>query len=347
MASVDLSALDTSLLHRKAAAQKLLVKKLTAGWSKLNTFRKLRVLDRIVLGSLVTKSIAQPGAKGAFNPKDDVLKVEARIAQVRPAKIDFLVTEQKRLELEATYFAEIEKTDGRDPSKFWLADHIWEHLIENAGIDTLKAVWIGDLNPAGTNAVDICDGIVTLKDADIVSGATPEALILAHSETDFTIEEDNILSEVRKLVKLFREKLPAYGYGPATLYWSPENQSRYEFALETYFKNSNHLIYNQFGQALLYFAKNIKLEPVLDLAGTDFMMIEPDDNMVYLTDRKSDKTELDSDYSKRDRSIALVSDWWFAPNYVRSDIGVINDLRERPDAAPVVDPEEEEEDENP
>lgn len=347
MASVDLSALDVSLLHRKAAAQKLMVKKLTAGWSKLNTFRKLRVLDRIVLGSLVSKSILQPGAKGAFNPKDDVVKVEARIGQVRPAKIDFLITEQKRLELEATYFAEVEKTDGRDPSKFWLADHIWEHLIEQAGIDTLKAVWVGDLNPAGTNPVDICDGIVTLKDADIVSGATPEELILAHSAADFTIEEGNILEEVRKLVKLYREKLPAYGYAPATLYWSPENQSRYEFAVEAHFKNSNHLIYNQFGQALLYFAKNIKLEPVLDLAGTDFMMIEPDDNMVYLTDRKGDKVELDSDYSKRDRSIALVGDFWFAPNYVRSDIGVINDLRERPDTAPVVDPEEDEEDENP
>lgn len=340
MASVDLSALDSSLLHRKAAAQKLMVKKLTAGWSKLGAFRKLRVLDRIVLGSLVTKSIAQPGAKGAFNPKDDVIKVEARIAQVRPAKIDFVVTELKRLELEATYFAEVEKTDGRDPSKFWLADHIWEHLIESAGIDTLSAVWKGVLNPSGTDAADICDGIVTLKDADILSGATPEELIQVHSAADFTLEEDNIIPEIKALVKLFKKKLPAYAYAPATLSLSPENLSNYEFALEAMNSSANHMIYNQFGQSLVYFAKNIKLNPVLDLAGTDFMMIEPDDNMVYLTDRKADKVELDSDYSKRDRSIALVSDWWFAPNYVRSDIGVINDLRERPDAEE--DDEEEE-----
>lgn len=328
MASVNIAALDASLKHRKAAAQKLMVKRMTAGWDKLRGFRKLRVLDRIVLGSLVVKSLAQPGAKGAFNPKANALEVSARIAQVRPAKIDLLITETERLELEANYFAEVEGTNGRDPMKFMFSDYVWEYVVEQAGIDTVQAVWTGDLNPSGTNAVDICDGIVPLIDADIVSGALPETLIQTHSDAEFFLSEDNIIEEIKALVKIFRTKLPAYAYQPATLYLAPERLTEYEFALESL--NGEKNTYNAFKQQVLYFAKNIVLEPILELAGTDFMAIVPNDNVVYLTDRQADKIELNSDYQVRDRSLALVADWWFAPNYVRADIMAVNDLRERP-----------------
>jgi hypothetical protein len=331
MASVNIAALDASLKVRKAAAQKLMVKRMTAGWDKLRGFRKLRVTDRIVLGSLVVNSLAQPGAKGAFNPKANALAVQARIAQVRPAKIDLLITETERLELEANYFAEVEGTNGRDPNKFMFSDYVWEYVVEQAGIDTVKAVWTGDYNPTGTTAVDVCDGLVTLIDADIVSDALPESLIQVHSATDFFLSEDNIIEEIKALVKIYRTKLPAYAYQPATLYLAPERLAEYEFALEQL--NGEKNTYNAFKQQVLYFAKNIVLEPVLELAGTDFMGIVPDDNVVYLTDRQGDKIELNSDYQVRDRSLALVADWWFAPNYVRADIMVVNDLRERPEEA--------------
>lgn len=325
---MDLSALDVSLKERKTLGEGLMVKRMTAGWDKVASFKKLRVLDKIVLGSLAFKSLAQPGAKGTFNPKANALKVEARIGEVRPAKIDLLITEIERLELEATYFAEVEGTNGRDPEKFMFADHIWEYVVDQAGIDTLKAVWIGELNPTGTNAVDVCNGIVTLIDSAIDSDDLPESLILAHSESNFVITEANIISEIKKLVKIYRTKLPAYGDAPATLYCAPERIVEYQFALEESLGNVN--TYNSFQQVIVYFQKNIRFEPVLDLAGTDFMAIIPDGNLVYLTDRKDSKTELDSDYSKRDRSLALVGDWWFAPELYRTDLIATNDLRARP-----------------
>lgn len=328
MASVDLSALDASLKHRKAKGEGLMVKKMTSGWGKVGGFKKLRVVDQIVLGSMAFKSLAQPGGKGTFNPKANALKVQARIGQVRPAKIDLLITEVERLELEATYFAEIEGTDGRDPEKFMFADHIWEHVVEIAGVDTLRAVWIGELNSAGTNAVDVCNGIVTLMDDAIATDELPETLILAHSEANFVITEDNIISEIKKLVKIYRTKLPAYGDTPSVLYLAPERLAEYQFALEAALGMVN--TYNEFKQVIVYFQKNIRFEPVLDLAGTDFMAIIPENNLVYLTDRKDAKTELDSDYNKRDRSIALMADYWFAPDVYRMDVIATNDLRTRP-----------------
>jgi hypothetical protein len=328
MASVDLTALNSSLKVRKAKGQGLMVKMLTDGWGRVERFKKMRVLDQIVLGSLSFASMAQPGAKGTFNAKANVMKVAARIAQVRPAKIDLLIGEVERLQLEATYFAEVEGTNGRDPEKFMFADHIYEYVIEQAGVDTIKAVWNGVYNAAGTGAVDICNGLVKLIDLDIASDELPEELIYTHDDEDFFLEEDNIIEEFKGLVKLFRNKLPAYGYKPATLYCAPERVSEYEFALEA--ANGNFNTYNSFNQLVLYFAKNIRIEPVLELAGTDFVSIIPDGNLLYLTDRDNTKADLDVDYQKRDRSLAVIADWHFAPNYYRSDLIVVNDLRARP-----------------
>jgi len=326
MASVDLSALDASLKTRKTAGKELMVKKITDGWGKIGGFKKLRVLDQIVLGSLTFDSLAQPGGKGTFSPKNNAVKVAARIGKVRPAKIDLLFGEPERLQLEATYFAEVEGTNGRDPEIFIFADHIWEHVVAMAGKDTLRGVWRGDYNAAGTTAVDVVDGILTLVDADIVSEELPEDLILQHA-IDYVLGENNIIKEFKDLVKLFRSKLPAYAYEPATLFCAPERLSEYEFALETL--NGQVNTYNSFNQAVLYFAKNIKIEAVIDLAGTDFCMITPDGNLLYLTDRAADKVDLESDYNKRDRSIALMADWHYAVNYYRSDLIVCNDLRAR------------------
>ncbi len=329
--SVVLTQLDASLQNRKAKGVGLMKKKLTAGWGRLQKFRRLRVTDRIVLGSLVAESMTQPGAKGTFNAKDHVIKVEARIAVVKPAKIDMLITEQKRLALEATYFAEVEGTNGRDPNNFFLADHIYETIIEMAGVDTMQGVWRGVLNSSGSTAKDVVNGLVKLVDNDILSDDIPDTLVLTHSGSGFYLEEDNIIAEFKNLVKKFRTKLPAYAYGPATLFCAPERLSEYQFALEAL--NGEKMTYNKFEQAVLYFAKNIVIEPVIELAGTDFLMITPDDNLVYLTDRSGEKTNLDTDYQKRDRSIALVADWWYAPNYVRADLIVTNDLRARPTEA--------------
>jgi len=333
MASVDLSALDASLKHRKAKGAGLMKKKMTDGWGKVKGFQKLRVLDQIVLGSLSFKSLAQPGAKGTFNPTANALKVQARIATVKPAKIDLLITEVERLQLEATYFAEIDGTDGRDPEKFMFADHIWEFVVEQAGIDTLSGIWNGVYNASGTTAVDVVNGLVKLVDIDVISDELPETLILAHSTSGFYIQESNILAEVKAMVKLYRTKLPAYAYSPATFFCAPERVAEYEFALEAALGQVN--TYNSFNQTVVYYAKNIRFEPVADLAGTDFMAIIPDGNILYLTDRKGDKVELDSDYNKRDRSVALMADWWYAPNYYRADLIVTNDLRARPTLAGV------------
>lgn len=332
MGSVDLSKLDGSLKVRRAQGVSLMKKNLTDGWGKLVGFQKLRVTDELPLGSIVMNSMTQPGGKGTFNPKANALEVEARIAKVRPAKIDLLIGEIERKQLEATYFAQVQGTNGRDPENFWLADHLWESVVQMAGIDTLKGVWNGVLNSAGTNAVDVCNGIVTLIDLDITADKLPEALILQHA-AGYILGENNIIKEFKDLSKIFRSQLPAYAYLPATLYCAPERLSEYEFAVEAL--NGNKNTYNAFNQPVLYWAKNIKIEAVIELAGTDFVMITPDENLVYATDRTAEGVELESDYSKRDRSIAIVADWDYTPNYFRSDLITVNDLRARPAEAGV------------
>ncbi|WP_439555060.1 hypothetical protein [Dyadobacter sp.] len=326
MASVDLSTLDANLKKRKAKAQALLAKRLTDGWARLATFKKLRVTDELVLGSFSAQSMMQPGGKGTFNPKANAIKVAARIAKVRPAKVDLLITEIERKQLEATYFAEVEGTNGRDPEKYMFADHIWDTVIEMAGVDTMNAVWNGVYNVNGTNAVDVVNGLIAMIDADIVSDELPDSLILTHA-ADFFLTEDNIIQEFKDLSKVYRTKLPAYAKQPATLYCAPERVTEYEFATESL--NGNKNTYNSFNQPVLYWDKNIKIEAVLELAGSDFMCITPDENFIFASDRTQDKIELTSDYSVRDRSIAIVGDWDFTPNYFRSDLIVVNDLRAR------------------
>ena len=94
--------------------------------------------------------------------------------------------------------------------------------------------------------------------------------------------------------------------------------------------NGNKNTYNAFNQPVLYWATNIAIEPTPELAGSDICLLTPDENLVFLSDRTEDGIVLDTDYSKRDRSIAIVGDMKFAPNYHRSDLIAVNDLRARP-----------------
>jgi hypothetical protein len=122
--------------------------------------------------------------------------------------------------------------------------------------------------------------------------------------------------------------LPAYAEKEVELYLPPQAKTAYDFALEN--AKGQSKIYNAFKQEVLYFAPNVRFNTQAGLGGTDFMSMTPKENMVYLSSRQDDAIELTSDYSVRDRSIALVADGKCAPNYVRADLQIVNDLRARP-----------------
>ncbi|WP_353720299.1 hypothetical protein [Dyadobacter sp. 676] len=333
MPSIDLGGLDSSLKVRRDGARTLFTERMTDGWGQLAGFQKLRTTDEAVLGSMIGQSLLQPGAKGTFNPKQNVLKASARIAKVRPGKIDLLIGQPEAQQLEATYWAQVDGHNAKNPEDFMFADHVWSWCIGQTGEDVLAAVWNGTLNSAGTNAVDVVNGILKLIDDDIASDDIPESMIFTHSEAGFFLKEENIIAEFKGLSKIYRTKLPRYAKVPATLRCAPERASEYLFACLEAFGEKN--IYNEFQQPVLFWDKSIAIEPVLDWAGTDTVMITPNENLVFCSDRTDDGIQLDSDYSKRDRSIAIVGDIRFAPNYHRSDLIVVNDLRARPAGAGV------------
>lgn len=328
MPSIDLSGLDASLRVRRDGARSLFIKKMIDGWGRLQGFQKIRTTDEAVLGSLLIESLLQPGAKGTFNPKENAIKAEARIGKVRPGKVDLLITQPLAQQLENTYFAQIEGHQAKNPEDFMFADHIWQMLITRAGKDIMQAVWNGSLNSAGTNPVDVVNGLIKLIDDDIASDDIPESMILTHSAADFHLNEDNIVEELKKMTKIYQNELPDYAYEPATMRLSPARVSDYEFAMMELVGEKR--IYNQFNQPTLLWAPHIKLEATPELAGSDFIGLAPDENFVFQSDRTEDGIVLDTDYSKRDRSIAIVGDIKFASNYHRSDLIVTNDLRARP-----------------
>ncbi|GAB3911581.1 hypothetical protein GCM10028803_53390 [Larkinella knui] len=333
MSAIKLNQLDASLKKRRERNRELLIKAIVSGWGALKMFRKLRVNDEIPLLSLYTKPLMQPGIKGTFNPKDDAINFEARIAKVRPFKVDLLIDEPKRAEMEASYLGEVDGTDGRDPEKFPFSDFIFDSLSNQLGFDlSVTAVWKGILNSAGTAPQDCFNGIPKLVDDAIVSGEVPEENVLEHSTSGFFLSEDNILDEVKKLYKRAKKNLPAYtGTKGLVCLMSPMAKLAYSFAVEE--ANGTKRTYNAFKQEVLYFAPEVPIEEIDGLAGTDFMAITLLDNLVYCSPQDNEKIDLQTDYNVRDRSIAIVADGKASVNFVRGDLFVVNDLRARPAGA--------------
>lgn len=337
--SVKLSQLDASLKRRREKNKEMFVKAVINGYSYLQGFRRLRVIDEIVLSTMYTSALLQPGGKGTFNPKDDVVTFEARIGKVRPFKVDVLIDEPKRLELEASYLGEVDGGDGRNPLDFPFADYIFEGLINQVGEDFgVSALWKGQLNSAGTTPKDVFNGFIKLDDDAILTDEIPEENVIVHSAADFFITEDNVIAEIKRMWKRYVKQLPAYADKPVEFFLPQHIKTAYDFALEK--ANGQVRTYNQFKQETLYFAPNVRFNTQPGLGGTDFMKMTPKDNMVYLSSRQEDVIDLDTDYAKRDRSIAIVADGKAAPNFVRGDIVIVNDLRERPAAADAADDEE-------
>ncbi|MGV3560758.1 hypothetical protein [Larkinella arboricola] len=330
MSAIKLSQLDASLKKRRERNRELLIKSLVSGWGALKMFRRLRVNDEIPLLSLYTKPLMQPGVKGTFNPKDDVFNFEARIAKVRPFKVDLLIDEPKRAELEASYLGEVDGTDGRNPEDFPFSDFIYDGLNQQLGFDlTVTAAWKGVLNSAGTTPQDCFNGVVKLVDDAIGTDEIPEANVLVHSQEDFFLTEENILDDVKKLYKRAKKNLPAYtGKNGLVCLMSPMAKVAYNFAVEA--ANGAKRTYNSFKQEVLYFAPEIPIEEVDGLEGTDLMAITLKDNLVYCSPQDNEKIDLQTDYSVRDRSIAIVADGKACVNFVRGDLIIVNDLRTRP-----------------
>lgn len=333
MSSVKLSELNASLKVRREKNRELMIKAVVAGFGYLQGFRRLRVIDEIVLSSLYTKSLLQPGGKGSFDPKADVINFEARIGKVRPWKADMLIDEPKRLELEASYLGEIEGTDSTiDPLNFPFSDYIYQALRDQLGEDFgVSALWKGILNSAGTNPQDVFNGYIKLIDDAILTDEIPEANVIVHSASDFVITEDNVIEEFKRMWKRFVKVLPAYTDKPVEFFVPSHAKTAYDFAIES--KNGQMRTYNQFKQEVLYFAPNVRLNSQPGLGGTDFMKMTPTGNMVYLSSRQDDAIDLQTDYNVRDRSIAIVTDGKAAPNFVRGDLIIANDLRDRPAGA--------------
>lgn len=338
MSAIKLTKLDESLKKRRELNRDVLRKKVVDGWGYLQGFRRLRVIDEIVLSTLLTQALLQPGGKGTFNPKAEVASFEARIGKVRPWKVDVLIDEPKREAMEASYLGEIEGTDGVDPTKYPFADFISNALIEQVGNDFgVSALWKGVLDSTGTDPQDVFNGFLKLYDADILSDDIPEGNVITHSQANFFINEDNVLAEVKRMYKRFVNVLPAYAEANIEFFMPRHIKTAYDFALEN--AKGQSKIYNAFKQEVLYFAPNVRLNTQAGLGGTDFMSMTPKENMVYLSSRQDDAIDLDSDYNKRDRSIALVADGKCAPNYVRADLQIVNDLRARPAGADADDDE--------
>ncbi|WP_080239061.1 hypothetical protein [Spirosoma rigui] len=338
MSGVKLTQLDASLKKRREKNRDLLVKAVVNGFGYLQGFRRLRVIDEIVLSTMYTKSLLQPGGKGAFNPKADVVNFEARIGKVRPWKVDVEIDEPTRLQMEASYLGEIEGNDGLNPLDFPFADYIYKGLTDQIGEDFgVNALWKGVLNGAGTNPQDVFNGFIKLDDDAILSDEIPEANVIVHSAADFFINEDNVIAEFKRMWKRYVKQLPAYADKDVEFFLPSHIKTAYDFALEK--ANGQTRTYNQFKQEVLYFAPNVRLNTQAGLGGTDYMSMTPKENMVYLSSRQDDAIDLTTDYNVRDRSIAIVADGKAAPNFVRGDLKIVSDLRDRPAAADAEDDE--------
>ncbi len=254
--------------------------------------------DEVVLSEIAIESVLQPGGKDTFNPKAGAVKFKTRKGKVRQAKVDVQFSHTKIVQLYKSYLGQV-KGGSLDPETFPFEEVVMNQIIARAQSDLrVKALFNGIYNAAGTNPEDVMDGLRSQVLAAIVASEVPAGNIIdapaitsANGVEVFETLVDTIPSEylysdliclVPRAIKTAYERNFRNEYGKFT-----RSESEKSFIEDTQIE--------------------FVVEPGLD--GFTRPIITPRKNLVYLYDDEGAMNNVDVDYGKRTRDIAVMMDF--------------------------------------
>lgn len=276
--------------------------------------QSMSTVDEVVFTELFMDSVTQPGNKDTFDPKNNVVGFKTRKGKVQPAKIDILFKKTKIMSLIKSYLGQV-KGLKIDPGTIPFEAYIMNAILKQAQIDLRSTLFKGVHNENGTNPNDCFDGLIKQWLADIVSGLIPAS----HVVDTAVITNQNGVAEFEKIMAEIPDE---YFYGDMICLCNRKMKKKYA---DDYRARYNGASYNAGYEKDILEGSDIEFVIEPNLNGFDRPIFLPKNNIIYLYDDESAMTNLEVDYDKRTRSLAVVGDYQAAVGYGIAELIWTND----------------------
>jgi hypothetical protein len=253
----------------------------------------------VVLTDFIVNDPLQPGAKGTFDPKNNVVGFKTRKAKPEPIKVDLKFTEQKIRAMYNTYLGRV-KTGKFDPETYPYEEDIIKKILVAVRKNMRLAMWKGIANPTGTSSLDLFDGWIRQIQNTITNAPSTINLVSLNALT-----ASNVVTEFEKLKKALPENIRYSGEGVMIV--STAHKDLYE---EGYRQTFGPLAYNTGFNKMTLDGSNIEIIVEQGVSAFARPMITTRENLVYLYDDDPSKNNVEFDYQKRDRSLAYLMDFF-------------------------------------
>lgn len=274
------------------------------------------VLDEVPLTQMLMDRILQPGGKKTFDPKA-ALSFKNRMGKVRNAKVDLQFTPEDIETMRRSWLGIMYKSKNTlTPDNFPFSQYILDRVVKQFALDLKYAKIKGVYNAAGTAAIDVMDGLLTLVDADVTALNIPAANVF----TGAAITSSNAVAQFEGVGhKPYGSQF--YSKVPMIMLAAPENILNYELNFRSTFGS---LPYNLGFDKKTIYGTNIELVAVEDMIGSDRLIVTQKENLIDLMDDPSNMGNIIIEKEKR--NINIMMDIREGVNYAIAETIWTNDL---------------------
>ncbi|MEM7163758.1 MAG: hypothetical protein AAF487_15125 [Bacteroidota bacterium] len=288
MSVLTISNLATKLRENLKDNPNIFVRKMVSMVSALDYFTVYDdVEDQIDLTQMITGDPLQPGNRGSFQPKANVIDFKARIGKVQNCEIATKFSEANIESLYRSHLAKKRQSKKSNPYDMPFADLMVQKILES-GSNSLRrnALYKGALNAAGTTGSDIFDGVLTHIAADIIATNIPAGNIFNGA----AITSSNAEAQVNGVRDLVISQNPEYMNEDLVCLMAPENKMHY---WENYQANHGSLPYNtSFEKRAIEGLPNCPIIDEIGLVGSDRVIITTRGNLAFMVDSLNKLNEL-------------------------------------------------------
>jgi hypothetical protein len=267
----------------------------------------LPATGEVVLTDLLRVDPLQPGNKDSFNPKA-YATFKTRKAKPEPVKVDLLFQESKVRLLKETYMNKVRMRQldpGEIPFEEYMLNSLAEDVSKYLRLATFKAV----KNPAGTTSAALFDGILHQIEDIITAAPLTTNLVELNALTI-----DNCVYELEKMAMALPSNVAFAG---DTVMMVPK--SIRDLYIQSYRKLFTAFPsgYNTPG----VFLQQAPIELIVEDGMNDFDLpiLTTRNNLVALIDNVN-IGNVNFDYQKRDRSLAILMDFEYGAGISASEL---------------------------
>jgi len=342
MAFIDQSLMVDSFKQKQKDYEKIFGLRMADGFKAKKDFVSLPVDQKFVLTRETLGNVTQPGRTGGLNnPGHSIFAYKQRIAELLPAKVDLLLTEQDLYKMRTSWLSAKESADPSDINSIAGRNYIMGQIFKKIASEVSAAIFRGQLGfgydntNATTQATSMFQGGLNLADgfglkftrgyATSGTGAVgdiPSVNKVASAATSFTAA--TAIAELTKLLDI----IEAHSHFEEFVYDDDPETPGYNFFIPAAYESAIAKAMEQ-----LVYKPNQLVEPSSDgdgwqykqypklkikkrrwMQGVSNIFGSPSDNLFYL----HQNTEVDIPAIKfydLPRGIQIVMDWEMAFDY--------------------------------